>query len=70
MTLLKHANQMCFEITMYIQFYTFKIINLTPLMNFSKLVVLLKSNLKLQTYNHETTKQKIMISHADFSKKI
>ena len=27
---------------------------LTPLMNFSKLLVLLKYNLKLQTYKHET----------------
>jgi len=27
---------------------------LTPLMNFSKLLVLLKNNLKLQTYKHET----------------
>jgi len=37
---------------------------LTPLKNFSKLLVLLKSNLKLQIYKHETAKQKIISSRA------
>jgi len=35
-------------------------------MNFSKLLVLLKSNLKLQIYKHETAKQKIINSPAKF----
>jgi len=39
-------------------------------MNFSKLLLLLKSNLKLQTYKHETTKQKIVNSRAEFPMKI
>jgi len=44
-----------------------KKIKLTPLINFSKLLSLLKSNLKLQIYKHETTKQKIIYSYAEFS---
>ena len=47
-----------------------KRIKLTPLMNFSKLLVLLKSNLKLQIYKHETAKQKITNSCAEFPMKI
>ena len=40
-------------------------------MNFSKLLVLLKSNLKLQIdKQHETAKQKIINSRADFPMKI
>jgi len=39
-------------------------------MNFSKLFVLLKSNLKLQTYEHETAQQKIINSGAEFPMKI
>jgi len=39
-------------------------------MNFSKLLVLLKSNLKLQIYKHETAKQKITNSCAEFPMKI
>ena len=38
-------------------------------MNFSKLLVLLKSNLKLQIYQHETAK-KIVNSRAEFPMKI
>jgi len=39
-------------------------------MNFSKLLVLLKSNLKLQIYKHVIAKQKILNSHAEFPMKI
>jgi len=39
-------------------------------MNFSKLLVLLKSNLKLQIYKHETAKRKIINSCAEFPMKI
>ena len=40
-------------------------------MNFSKLLALVKSNLKLQTYKHETAKQKIIDSYApEFPMKI
>jgi len=39
-------------------------------MNFSKLLALVKSNLKLQTYKHETAKQKIIDSRAEFPMKI
>jgi len=39
-------------------------------MNFSKLLVLLKSNLKLQTYKRETAKQKIINSRAELPRKI
>jgi len=39
-------------------------------MNFSKLLVLLKSNLKLQIYKHETAKQKIINSRPEFPMKI
>jgi len=39
-------------------------------MNFSKLLVLLKSDLKLQIYKHETAKQKIINSLAEFPTKI
>ena len=35
-------------------------------MNFSKLLVLLKSNLKLQTCKHETAKQKIINFRAEW----
>jgi len=35
-------------------------------MNFLKLLVLLKSNLKLQTQKHETAQQKIINSRAEF----
>jgi len=51
-------------------FYTQKKLKLTPLKNFSKLLVLLKSNLKLQIYKHETAKQKIISSRAEFPMKI
>jgi len=39
-------------------------------MNFSKLLVLLKSNLKLQIYKRETAKQKTVNHRAEFSMKI
>jgi len=39
-------------------------------MNFSKLLVLLKSNLKLQIYKHVIAKQKLINSRAAFSMKI
>jgi len=39
-------------------------------MNFSKLSVLLKSNLKLQIYKHVIAKQKFINSRAAFSMKI
>jgi len=43
---------------------------LAALMNFSKLLVLLMSNLILQTYKHETVKQTIIDSRAEFPMKI
>jgi len=39
-------------------------------MNFSKLLVLVKSNLKLQIYKRETAKQKIVNYRAEFPMKI
>jgi len=39
-------------------------------MNFSKLLLLLKSNLKLQIYKHETAKRKMINSCAEFQMKI
>jgi len=39
-------------------------------MKFSKVLVLLKSNLKLQMFKHETAKQKIRNYCAEFSVKI
>jgi len=39
-------------------------------MNFSKLLVLLKSDPKLQTYKHGATKQKIINSSSEFPMKI
>ena len=38
-------------------------------MNLLKLLVLLKSSLKLQTHKHETAKQKIINSRAEFPMK-
>jgi len=39
-------------------------------MNFSKLLVLLKSNLKVQIYKHVIAKQKIINSRAEFPLRI
>jgi len=39
-------------------------------MNFLKLLVLLKSNLKLQIYKHVIAKQKIVNSRAEFPMKM
>jgi len=48
-----------------------KTIKLTPFIKFSKLAeALLKNNLKLQTKKHETAKQKIINSRAEFPTKI
>jgi len=45
-------------------------IKISPLMNFLKLLILLKRNLILQIYKHETAKQKIRNSRAEFPMKI
>jgi len=54
----------------YVHILYIKRIKLTPLMNFSKLLVLMKSNLKLQIYKHVIAKQKIINSRAEFPMKI
>jgi len=54
----------------YVHVLYIKRIKLTPLMNFLKLLVLLKSSLKLQIYKHVIAKQKIVNSRAEFPMKI
>ena len=54
----------------YVPISYIKIIKLTPSMKFSKLLVLLKSNLKLQIYKRETAKQKTVNHRAEFPMKI
>jgi len=54
----------------YVHILYIKRIKLTPLMNFSKLLVLLKSNLKVQIYKHVIAKQKIINSRAEFPLRI
>jgi len=47
-----------------------KTIKLTPFMNLSKFLALMKNNLKPQTEMHDTAKQKIINSRAEFPTKI
>jgi len=54
----------------YVDVLYIKRLKLTPLMNFSKLLVLLKSNLKVQIYTNVIAKQNIINSRAEFPMKI